>query len=124
MVELLTEIYNAINPQTIEQLLWLLLSFSTSLTFFKELDHELQETEPFKKLAEDKSLIGILKYRASKVALDLLHHWYIGLGLIIYSNTPILQWIGGGLLVADIPDFIGRVENMILTMAQLLAKNE
>jgi len=109
MADIIDALSVALIPATLEQLLFMLISFSASLTFFKELDDELQKTEWFTALGEDTSIKGILKYRAYKVALDALHHWWAGLALIIYAPWPFVSWVGSGLLIADLPDMIRRL---------------
>jgi len=122
MVDILGELLLAVTPASTEMLLWELLAFSSSLLFFKELDYDLQQTEWFKAYAEDTSVKGIFMYRLVKVLLDGLHHWWMGLGLILYAPIVHLQWIGAGLLVADLPDFKRRLDDILRIIGENLAK--
>ncbi len=121
MVDLLGELLAAVTPASLEMLLWELVAFSASLMFFKELDYELQQTEWFLRYAEDKTVKGILVYRFVKVLLDGLHHWWSGLGLILYAPEVHLKWIGAGLLVADLPDFKRRLDEILKIIGENLA---
>jgi len=122
MVDILGELLWAVTPVSTEMLLWELLAFSSSLLFFKELDYDLQQTEWFKAYAEDKSVKGVLMSRLVKVLLDGLHHWWAGLGLILYSPEIHLRWVGAGLLVADLPDFKRRLDDILRIIGENLAK--
>ena len=109
-------------PVSVEMLVWELLAFSSSLLFFKELDYSVQQTEWWRVVEGDQDdLRGILTYRFLRVLLDLSHHWYSGLFLNIYCDMPVLNWVGAGIFVADIPDFIRRVVDMVAYMGQLLS---
>ena len=121
MVDLLGELVAAVAPASLEMLLWELSAFSASLLFFKELDAELQGTEWFMRLSEDKRIMGILWYRGARVLLDALHHWWAGLALIIYAPWPHAKWVGAGLLVADLPDFKRRLDEILKIVGENLA---
>ena len=121
MVDLFGELVVAVCPVSLEMLLWELVAFSASLLFFKELDYELQQTGWFLGYAEDKSVRGILVYRFLRVLLDALHHWWAGLALILYAPVPHLRWIGAGLLVADLPDFKRRFDDILRIVGENLS---
>ena len=119
---MLAVLYEMVVPTGVEMLVWELLAFSCSLLFFKELDYSVQQTEWWSYFEEDQGdLRGILVYRFMRLCLDLTHHWYIGVFLNLYTSIPVLNWIGAGLFVADIPDFIRRVVDMVAYMGQLLS---
>jgi hypothetical protein len=121
-MDVLAVLYEMVVPVSVEMLVWELLAFSSSLLFFKEFDHRVQETEWFQSLVvEPPTIVSILRYRCVKLLLDLTHHWYMGIFLNIYVDVPILNWVGAGLFVADVPDFIRRVVDMVAYMGQLLS---
>lgn len=123
MVDLLGELLTAVTPASLEMLLWELSAFSASLLFFKELDLEIQGTDWFKRYEEDRTVKGLLVCRGVKVLLDALHHWWAGLALILYSPEPHLRWVGAGLLVADLPDFKRRFDDILKVVGENLANS-
>lgn len=121
--ELFLQIVTAVTPTTVEQLLYELIALSASLTFFKDLDRDLQEAPWFKKFEEDESVLGILKYRASRLILDATHHWWAGLILMLKAPWEAGYWFGAGLFVADIPDFLRRLGELKRLLGLKLANN-
>ena len=121
-MDLLGCIVDMVTPTSLEMLVWELLAFSCSLLFFKELDFMVQQTEWFKGYIEETpTLTGILRLRVVRLVLDLSHHWYVGLFLNMYTDIAVLNWVGAGIFVADIPDFIRRVVDMMAYMGQLVS---
>lgn len=79
-------------------------------SFGKELDHDIQGTQWYKNLPEEWRWIV-------KRLLDFLHHWWMGLFLVVYASQFTLlhlkevevTWFGWGLFADDIPDIPARL---------------
>jgi len=103
-------------PKTFLELFWLALGIVFGRAFGKQLDHDIQQVEEFKKLP--RWLRWIIKR-----LLDFTHHWWIG-GIIMISydaveifyfgRLPVCPfWFGYGLFIDDIPDVPKRVRDML-----------
>lgn len=99
-------------PATAEQWYWLLVALSFSRGFTKQLDQSLQETKWFQR--RHKFWAELLKR-----SMDAFHHWWAGLGLWLYADTfaawlivsaDVLRWIGAGVFLDDVPDFVRYVK--------------
>ncbi len=93
-------------PSTLLQVTWLLVGFMFSRAFAKNLDHAVQETDQFK--AQGKFAQTLIKN-----LLNFLHHFWIGLLLIVYSaqiasplhfSPDVIAFFGLGLFLDDLPD--------------------
>lgn len=118
----IADIINPVIPTTSYQLWFMLMAFSASMTLFKKLDYDLQQTEWFKALETDTSIGGIFKLRTTKLLLDLTHHWWAGLGLMTWNPVEAVYWTGAGLLVADMPDFKRRLDELLKLIGENLAR--
>ncbi len=97
-------------PSTLLQVTWLLVGFTFSRAFAKNLDRSVQETTLFK--AQGKFAQTLIKN-----LLNFLHHFWIGLLLIVYSapiasplrfSPDIITFFGLGLFLDDLPDIPQR----------------
>lgn len=100
-------------PQTLEQATWFVIGFLFARAFGKKLDYELQDTEWFKKQH------GLVQW-IIKRSLDFLHHFWIGLLIVLYAEQLVgfigladpapLIWFAYGLILDDLPDIPARFQ--------------
>lgn len=97
-------------PETLIQITWFLIGLLFARSFGKKLDNEIKKTEWYKGQATlPKWLIAH--------TLDFLHHFWMGLLLMVYfSEYPEIFWFGAGLLVDDIPDIPARYQNLFKSL--------
>lgn len=95
-------------PETLFEITWLIVGFMFARSIAKPLDHYIMELEEVKKLRPVWSkLISML--------LDFLHHFWIGLLLMVYNApTTATYWFGYGLFVDDLPDLPPRFVKMFI----------
>lgn len=99
-------------PTTLIHLTWACIGFMFARAFGKQIDQDIQNGDWFKSLPPAWQSIV-------KRLLDFLHHFYIGLLLMIsykidevffWGVTPVsLYWFGWGLFIDDIPDIPQRL---------------
>ncbi|GAJ07454.1 unnamed protein product, partial [marine sediment metagenome] len=65
--------------------------------FGKQLDQDIQASDWYKEQPQ-------LNRWIIKRVLDVTHHWWIGMLLVIYSGAEEVIWFGWGLVVDDLPD--------------------
>ena len=101
-------------PDTLFQVTWALIGFTFARAFGKQLDQDIQSSHWFKSLQGSQSLIwGIvppeLLGNLILRLLDFLHHFWMGLLLMIYyPASSELYWVGWGLVLDDAPDIPAR----------------
>ena len=76
---------------------WTIIGFMFGRSFGKQLDHTIMD-DPF-----IKSLRPVWQWLIGAI-LNFLHHFWIGLLLMVYYPNTLLYWIGFGLFIDDIPD--------------------
>ncbi len=100
------------------QVTWLLVGFMFSRAFAKNLDHSVQETAAFK--AQGKFIQTLIKN-----LLNFLHHFWIGLLLIVYApplasplrfSPDVIAFFGLGLFLDDLPDIPQRFRRYFQTL--------
>lgn len=106
-----------IEPTTLHALTWTTIGFMFGRSFGKRLDQTIKKTEWFKQRSElVKRLIGN--------ALDFMHHFWMGMLLMLYSaqfasaiaalgiqTVPdTYYWFGVGLFLDDLPDLPERLK--------------
>ena len=96
-------------PETLVQLVWLGLGIVFARGFGKQLDQDIQTSMWFSTLNE-------VQQNILKRLLDVMHHWWMGLLLVIYATNSFtligqavnvnaeLVWFGWGMVVDDLPD--------------------
>lgn len=89
-------------PTTMLQVTWAIIGFMFGRAFGKQLDHDIKQSEWFKKLDPVwRNIVGR--------ALDFLHHFEVGLVMMVYGHhIPEIYWFGYGLVVDDGPDIPRR----------------
>lgn len=92
-------------PASLLEWTWFLIGLTLGRAF-KGCDYQLQQTEWFKKQ-------GKFTQWTIKRLLDFLHHFWIGLLLVVYAPYPELIWLGWALFVDDLPDVPRRVGKII-----------
>ena len=101
-------------PPTVEAFAWFLFTLYFTRAFCKELDQSIQATDWFRELPSGYQWI-------LKRLLDLLHHWYIGLFIMIYAeritqhiplDSVTIFWIGFAVLIDDVPDMPPRLREI------------
>lgn len=101
-------------PENMLQVLWLGLGIVFARSFGKSLDEDIQESGWF-------SSQGVFTQNVVKRLLDVLHHWWMGLALIVYSAPFMLFgyhvnlnqelfWMGWGIFYDDLPDLPIRIQ--------------
>ena len=89
-------------PETLLQTTWVIIGFMFGRAFGKQLDQTIQETDWYKSL-------GLIWQKIVSSSLDFLHHFEIGLLLMVYfSHIPELYFFGMGLFIDDLPDIPAR----------------
>jgi hypothetical protein len=73
--------------------------------FGKRLDQDIQASEWFMKQPE-------LNKWIFKRLLDVTHHWWIGMLMVLYLPYEECIWFGWGLVVDDIPDLPFRYSGL------------
>ncbi len=105
-------------PSTLLQVTWLLVGFMFSRAFAKNLDHSVQDTAMFK--AQGKFVQTLIKN-----LLNFLHHFWIGLLLIVYAaqialplrfSPDVIAFFGLGLFLDDLPDIPQRFRKYFQTL--------
>jgi hypothetical protein len=106
-------------PTTLEEALWFGIGLVFGRSFGKKTDYNIKQSEWFKNLKDWQKEV------VSK-SLDFLHHWWMGLYLVVYGVTapqalisifPMLSrvatyWFGWGLFVDDLPDLPDRIRDL------------
>lgn len=88
-------------PATLLAITWSIIGFMLARAF-KNIDHTIQETTGYKDLDP-------ITQKFVAMLLDFLHHFWIGLLLMVYyPNTPEIYWFGYGLFIDDLPDLPAR----------------
>jgi hypothetical protein len=102
-------------PETLVQILWFGLGIVFARGFGKRLDEDIQASDWFCK--QDAFIQAI-----AKRALDVAHHWWMGLILVVYATQPFLLfgnlvnvnaelvWFGWGVFIDDLPDLPLRIQ--------------
>jgi len=94
-------------PSTLLEATWFALGLCFGRSFGKRLDYYVQQSEWYEGLEPWQRWLV-------KSALNLLHHWWVGLLLMVYvAHVPELYWFGAGLLVDDLPDIPARVRKYL-----------
>ncbi len=97
-------------PNTLLQVTWLIIGFMFGRAFAKNLDQSVQATDAFKR--QNKFTQTLIKN-----ALNFLHHFWMGLLLIVYGvqlgsflqlDADVVAFFGLGLFLADLPDVPAR----------------
>ncbi len=97
-------------PGSLLQVTWLIIGFMFGRAFAKSLDQTVQATEAFKRQ-------GKFVQTLIKNALNFLHHFWMGLLLIVYAaqiggqlrlDADIVAFFGLGLFIDDLPDVPAR----------------
>lgn len=93
-------------PQNFTESVWLGIGLTFGRCFGKDLDHNIQQSDWFKK--QNKICQWTLKF-----LLDFLHHWWIGALMMIYfPQYPEVYWFGLGLMIDDAPDIPLRLKKI------------
>lgn len=92
-------------PTDLLSVTWFLIGFCFGRGFGKQLDQEIQLTEWSKKRHP------ILRWFIKRL-LDTIHHFWIGLLLMLYAPSPEIYWFGVGLFVDDWPDIPRRFKKL------------
>lgn len=100
-------------PENLVQITWLFIGFMFGRAFGKQLDQEVQNSQWFKNRHP-------LCQWIIKRCLDFLHHFWIGLLIMIYVCDPCIStidneayWFGYGLFLDDVPDIPKRFIRLI-----------
>jgi len=88
-------------PETLLQYTWLLMGIVFGHGFGKEVDQTIKNSEWFKNLE------GWQRETLSRM-LASVHHFWLGLLLVIYTPWEETVWFGWGLFVSDLPDVPNR----------------
>ena len=70
--------------------------------FGKDLDQSIQKTKEFLAL-------NWWQQKAVKITLDIFHHWWIGMLMVLYMPMEEAIWFGWGLIIDDAPDIPARL---------------
>lgn len=86
-----------------EAWLWLGIGLMLSRSLGKGCDQSIQQSDWFENL-------GPFWKWLAKSLLDFLHHWWMGLILVVYypDSVPIV-WFGWGMFIDDMPDVPKRI---------------
>lgn len=84
-------------PQTLFAATWFLIGFTFARAFGKQLDQMVQQTDWFLTLDAPRQWLV-------KASLDFLHHFWMGLLLMIYAPSESYYWFGYGVFIDDLPD--------------------
>ena len=102
-------------PTTLLTITWTIIGFMFGRAFGKRLDQTIKKTEWFKGL-------GLMGKKLVGASLDFLHHFWIGLLLMVYSNQLIytveIYWFGYGLFLDDAPDIPPRFAKLFSYLAR------
>ena len=102
-------------PSTLIQILWYGLGIVFARGFGKKLDEDIQSSDWYMK--QGPFTQGVLKR-----LLDVAHHWWMGLFLVVYATMPFtvggypvnlnaeLYWFGWGVFIDDVPDIPLRIQ--------------
>ena len=83
-------------PETLLQFTWLAIGITFGRAF-KGFDEEIQDQPWFKNLVWwQRKLVEII--------LDITHHWWIGMLMVLYVPYEEAVWLGWGLVADDIID--------------------
>jgi len=98
-------------PKNLLEWTWLAIGIVFGRAFGKQLDHEIQESDWFKGLP-------LFYQKILRFILDFLHHFWVGLLLMCYSQcfSPYqieVYWFGYGLFLDDLPDVPARIRRFI-----------
>jgi len=88
-------------PETLLQITWTIIGFILARSF-KNIDHTVKESRWYQTLDKvEQFVVGGL--------LDFLHHFWMGMILMVYySHIPEVYWFGYGLFIDDLPDIPQR----------------
>ena len=84
-------------PETLVAITFFGMGIVFGRGFGKQLDQDIQESDWFK------GLIPVVQW-VIKRALNVTHHWWVGLLLVLYVPYEEAVWFGWGLVVDDLPD--------------------
>jgi len=87
------------------QATWFIIGVTFGRGFGKKLDQGIVASKWFKK--RNPIVQGLLKR-----ILDVTHHFWVGLLLMLYIPMPEIYWFGAGLFVDDLPDVPRRYRKM------------
>ena len=93
-------------PVTLIEITWFFIGLSFARGFAKNLDQTVQKSEWFMNKRP------IIQWFTERL-LDSLHHYWMGLLFMVYSNGMVeLYWLGVGIFVDDIPDIPRRYKKL------------
>ena len=99
-------------PKTLLEITWFLIGFFAGRAGAKT-DNIVKRSEWYSKLSKTKKkIVGMF--------LEFLHHFWIGLLLMVYATCPEMYWFGYGLFIDDLPDIPSR----FIEWFKYLEKNE
>lgn len=112
-------------PSTLLAMCWFLIGINFGRGFGKSIDQDIQATEWYKNLS------GIWQWLLKRL-LDVTHHWWIGLLLVVYAYridwmllfAEEAYWFGWGLFVDDLPDVPRRYPQLVETIAGFIGRTE
>ena len=90
-------------PETLLQVTWFTLGLVFGRGFGKRLDQDIQASDWFKRRHE-------VWRNVIRRLLDITHHFWMGLLLVVYSGNQELVWFGWGLVIDDFPDIPARIQ--------------
>jgi hypothetical protein len=93
-------------PATLLQTTWFLIGIMFGRAF-KGIDEQTQKSTWF-------TARSPLTKFVLKRALDFLHHFWIGLLLVVYATQPELIWFGWGMVIDDTPDIPRRIKKVLV----------
>ena len=88
-------------PENILQFAWLAMGITFGRGFGKDLDQSIQQTKEFLAL-------NWWQQKAVKIILDVTHHWWIGMLMVLYLPMEEAIWFGWGLILDDSVDIPAR----------------
>ena len=88
------------SPETLLQFAWLAMGITLGRGF-KGFDQDFQQSDWFKKL-------NCCHQKAVKTTLDVTHHWWMGILMVLYTPWEETIWFGWGLIIDDLPDVPAR----------------
>ena len=118
-------------PVDLKAVLWFGVGAFFARAFGKRIDYDVQQTAWFKGLKWWQKLV-------LQRVMDGLHHWYLGLFLVVYASQPWLQWepqvlwahikiplgpyslgwLGWGVFADDAPDLYQRLKEFFPKKAE------
>ena len=102
-------------PNSLFEWTWFLIGFMLGRAG-AQTDYVVKESDWFKSLSP-------MKQKVVEMALNFLHHFWIGMLFMIYAFDPIkteMYWFGAGLFVDDIGDIPSRFKKWFGYLAQKL----